>query len=540
MVPPPPSRRDPRGVPLETVVSELVPGGPVRLVGDDSVFVRDVQQDSRRVGPGDLYVARAGSRDEKARAAFLADAIGRGASAILREEEDGELDLKIPQIVVSRAYVRAALGIAASAVHAHPSYVVEVLGITGTNGKTTTSWLLGAALDVLAARRGDGPDCAVIGTVGARLGDERRPTAHTTPEGDELSRLLDWARGQGADHAAIEVSSHALDQGRLAGTRIRAAAFTNLTQDHLDYHGTMERYFQAKRRLFVELHPGVSVVSIDDDHGERLAREVTTPLIKVGRAASADVRVLSASVDARGTKAELSTPDGPLTLVSPLVGEHNLQNLTVALGVLVGLGVRADHAASALGEARAVPGRLEAASDESRDDITVLVDYAHTPDALIRVLGALRPLTKSTGGRLLCLFGCGGDRDAKKRAPMGEAVARGADVGLLTSDNPRTEDPRKILEDVREGLHGVRELTAAELSAGVLGFHVEIDRAAAIERLINAAKPGDVVLLAGKGHEDYQLIGTEKRPFDDVAEARRALTQRVHLRDRRDSEEQRS
>jgi UDP-N-acetylmuramoyl-L-alanyl-D-glutamate--2,6-diaminopimelate ligase len=493
------------------------------VTGDGEVRVREVQQDSRKVGPGDLFVARTGSGDRATVAGFVNDAIARGATAVLREAEHAGVALAVPSIEVPAAGIRSALGVAASAVHAHPSYVVEVLGVTGTNGKTTTTWLLGGALDRLAAAEGRGADCLVVGTVGARLGEERRPTAHTTPEGDELARLLAWGRDHGARHAAIEVSSHALDQGRLGGTRVRAGAFTNLTQDHLDYHGTMERYFEAKRRLFDELHPGVSVVSIDDPFGARLAAEVTTPLLRVGRAAAADVRIMRAELAVSGIRAQIVTPGGEVELCSRLLGEHNLANLVLALGVLCGLGFAPDAAARALGEAGAVRGRLELASSPEDDDVTVLVDYAHTPDALARVLATVRAIARR---RVLCVFGCGGDRDRAKRAPMGHAAAEGSDVAIVTSDNPRTEDPAAIVASILEGMSGPPRLSEGALASASRGVHVEVDRATAIARAIAAAQPGDIVLVAGKGHEDYQIIGKEKRPFDDVAESRKGLAAR--------------
>ena len=525
---PPRSERVPT---LETVVAELRGASiDARITGNSSVRAGDVQQDSRRVSPGDLFVARAGSTTDAASLdRFVRDAIERGAVAVLRAADaSSQPPLPVPSIEVPAEQLRAALGLAASAVHGHPSYVVEVLGVTGTNGKTTTTWLLADALDRLADPQEIEPDCVVIGTVGARLGGHRRPTTHTTPEGDELARLLGWARDRGATHAALEVSSHALDQGRLAGTRVRAAAFTNLTQDHLDYHATMERYFEAKARLFHELHPGVGVVWVDDDYGMRLADGLKIPSIRVGTAPGADVRIVAQRHDATGMEATLAmSSGGEVSLRSRLIGAHNLANLSIALGVLIGLGVPAAAAADALGAARPVPGRLELASDPGVDDVTVLVDYAHTPDALTRVLAALRPLTK---GRIFCVFGCGGDRDKAKRAPMGQAVVDGADLAIVTSDNPRTEAPEAIVAAVLDGTGGAPRLDADALPAAVRGVHVEVDRRAAIAVAIRAARPGDVVLVAGKGHEDYQIVGTEKRPFDDVAECRSSLKSRRSAR----------
>jgi UDP-N-acetylmuramoyl-L-alanyl-D-glutamate--2,6-diaminopimelate ligase len=501
----PPTSQSP-GARLATIALEL--GGAregVSVRGNDETRVQDVQQDSRRVSPGDLYVARLGAGDpHEARARmeqYTEQAIAHGAVAVLRAA--GSSRLRVPSIEVPASRLRAAIGIAASAVHHHPSYVVEVVGITGTNGKTTCTTLVADALDHLAQR----PACALVGTVGVRLGPELRPATHTTPEGDELARVLAWGRGRGASHAALEASSHALDQGRLAGTRIRVAGFTNLTQDHLDYHRTIEEYGAAKRRLFGELHPGDSVINIDDAFGETLAAEITGTVMRVSaRGSDAEICVRSSTISASGIVASIDTPRGRCELKSPLLGAHNLDNLALSLGILVALEIDPQRAADALGTSRGARGRLELVSAPGQP--VVLVDYAHTPDALSRVLSSLRPLTR---GRLICVFGCGGDRDPTKRAPMGRAVALGADLAYVTSDNPRTENPRAIINAILEGMPDSTRRFVQE------------DRAIAIAHAIAAAHSDDVVLIAGKGHEDYQIVGTEKRPFDDVAEARRAL-----------------
>jgi UDP-N-acetylmuramoyl-L-alanyl-D-glutamate--2,6-diaminopimelate ligase len=508
---------------LETLAREL---GDARIDGDPSVVVSDVQQDSRRLAPGQLFVARLGGGDPIAANARLAqftrDAIAHGAAAILHEG-DAPDGLALPTLRVPRGRLRAALGIAGSTVHGHPSFSVEVLAITGTNGKTTTTHLLADALDALAGA----PSCGVIGTVGARLGERRWTTTHTTPEGDELARLLAAMRANGAKEAAIEASSHALHQERLAGTRVRAAGFTNLTQDHLDYHGTMEGYFEAKASLFFDLHPGASIVCVDDEWGRRLADGLGSNVLRVaargGASAAADLRVPSVRYSASGIEAEIESPHGRTRLTSALLGAHNLENLLVALGILIALDVPLDRAAAALGSARPSAGRLELASDPAIDDVTVLVDYAHTPDALARVLATLRPLT---AGRLVCVFGCGGDRDAKKRAPMGEAVASGADVGVVTSDNPRSERPESIVDAILRGMEASARVSPEAFAAGGRGVLVEVDRAAAIALSIAGAQAGDVVLIAGKGHEDYQIVGDERRAFDDRNEAMAALAVR--------------
>ena len=514
----PPTSQKP-GARLSTLALEL--GGPregVAMRGDSETRVQDVQQDSRRVTPGDLFVARMGQQEgREARARMeknVEQAIAQGAVAVMRAAGSGP-PLPLPTLEVAPARLRAAIGVAASAVHHHPSFVVEVLAVTGTNGKTTCTTLLADALDALAGR----PACALVGTVAVRLGAQVRPSTHTTPEGDELARILAWARGQGASHVALEASSHALEQRRLAGTRVRVAGFTNLTQDHLDYHHTLEAYGAAKKLLFTELHPGDAVIHVDDPFGADVARELAGRVLRVStRGNAAEVRVTRSTADARGLVASLDTPLGPCELRSPMLGAHNLENLAVALGMLVALEIDPQRAADALGRSRGARGRLELASDPAAGEPVVLIDYAHTPDALARVLATLRPLAR---GRLICVFGCGGDRDPSKRAPMGRAVADAADLAIVTSDNPRTEDPRAIVDAVLEGLAGVPD--ADDLAQARGARLVELDRAVAIEKAIACAAADDVVLIAGKGHEDYQIVGVEKRPFDDVAEAKRAL-----------------
>jgi UDP-N-acetylmuramoyl-L-alanyl-D-glutamate--2,6-diaminopimelate ligase len=505
------------GATLATLALEL--GGEragVAVRGDPETRILDVHQDSRRVTPGALFVSRTGHGDRRAakekQARYLAQALAHGATAILRaaREPVDPAAAALPAIEVPESMLRAAIGIVASAVHHHPSFSTEVLAITGTNGKTTTVSLLADALDRLAGR----PACACVGTISVRLGDETLPARYTTPEGDDLARILAWARGRGASHAALEASSHALAQDRMSGTRVRAAGFTNLTQDHLDFHGTMEAYYAAKRRLFTDLHPGTSVVAIDDPYGARLAKEASGEVLRVSsrpssQRADAEIHVVRSKIDARGIDAVVSTPSGEVAIRSPLLGAHNLENLLVAFGILIAIEVEPARAAAALGASRGARGRLELVSEPG--DPVVLVDYAHSPDALARVLSTLRPLAR---GRLFCVFGCGGDRDPSKRAPMGAAVAAGADLAFVTSDNPRTEDPAAIIGQILEGIPAAS------------AHRVEPDRARAIDDAIAAAGPDDVVLIAGKGHEDYQIVGTEKRPFDDAAEARRALARR--------------
>jgi UDP-N-acetylmuramoyl-L-alanyl-D-glutamate--2,6-diaminopimelate ligase len=472
-----------------------------RVSGDAAVRVTGVRQDSRRVEPGDLFAARAGQRASGAD--FVRDALARGAVAVLAETGSVPLGLGVPVLEVSDA--RAAIGRAAERVYGDPSRALSLVGITGTNGKTTTSVLIEHGLAVLGARP------ARLGTLGLSFGGSEQAGAMTTPEADDVSRALARVVEQGGTHFVMEVSSHALSLARVDALHFRVAAFTNLSQDHLDFYLSMAEYGAAKARLFTELAPDSSVIGVDDDFGRDLAARAPGRVLTTGRTLDASIRPVSATVDARGVRAEIITPFGPALLDSRLIGEHNLENLLLSLGVLCALGHAPERAAQALASAPAAPGRLERC-DEDTDDVRVLVDYAHTPDALARVLAAVARITP---GEVTCVFGCGGDRDPDKRPKMGAAVARAAARAILTSDNPRSEDPAKIAEAVAVGLRG-----------GSARYEVELDRARAIERAVLEARPGDSVLLAGKGHEPYQIIGAETRAFDDRVEARRALALR--------------
>jgi len=470
--------------------------------------IRGVRHDSRAVEAGDLFVAIAGAQADGAR--FAESAVERGAVAVATERR---LDLEVPQLIVADA--RRALGALAAAVYADPTKELAVVGLTGTNGKTTTAWLIDEALRAL------GQQPALLGTVESRGPGVREPAPFTTPEGDALARFARRVVDHGASHLVMEVSSHALAMHRADAVDFAVAAFTNLTQDHLDYHGTLEAYFEAKARLFLELSPGASVINVDDAHGATLADRVPGCL-RVSREGDADVSVRTWTMDRDGMRATATVLGEEIELRSPLIGAHNLDNLLLALGVLAALGFEAEEAAAALGAAKGAPGRLERV--DGLDDVRVLVDYAHTPDALARALAALRPITP---GRLFAVFGCGGDRDQAKRPQMGQAVGRGADLAVITSDNPRTEDPFAILGAIEPGLAGEGWTRTDDLVAFARSdrglYRVEEDRRAAIREVIAAARPGDTVLIAGKGHEDYQIRGTTKIHFDDREEARAAI-----------------
>jgi UDP-N-acetylmuramoyl-L-alanyl-D-glutamate--2,6-diaminopimelate ligase len=500
----------PRGASLRTLALE-VPGSWV--AGDDSVFVTDVRHDSRAVEPGDLFVARRGARSDGH--AYAADAVARGALAVLAA---APLDVPVPTLVAPD--VDRAMAWASSGVWAHPTWSLDVVGITGTNGKTTTAWLLEHALNALGA------PCGLLGTVLSRFRGLTWDAAHTTPEADELTRRLAAMRDRGATHAVMEASSHALALGRVEAVRFRAAVFTNLTHDHLDFHRTVEAYVAAKRRLFVDLAPGGAVLNADDPVGRAFAAEVADAWTYSARGDAATLRVVAGGATPSGIDAVVHTPEGEVALRSSLLGAHNTENLLAALGTLGVLGFPLARGAEALAAAMGAPGRLESVRVPGAG-FDVLVDYAHTPDALERVLATLRLTTR---GRLVCVFGCGGDRDRAKRPRMAEAVARGADVAVLTSDNPRSEDPQAILDDAVPGLRagGMR---AHEGDAPAAGSYLTIvDRRAAIAAAVALAEAGDVVLIAGKGHETYQEVRGVRAPFDDRHEARMAMLARVSAR----------
>ncbi|MEP7052552.1 MAG: UDP-N-acetylmuramoyl-L-alanyl-D-glutamate--2,6-diaminopimelate ligase [Pseudomonadota bacterium] len=495
-----PSARAGAGFPVSALLGVLAAEAP-RLLGDESVRLFGVHQDSRLVEAGDLFVARSGGKVSGA--AFAQAAVARGAAALIVERGEAVPALPVPVIEVADA--RRSLAFAAEAVYGNPSRALPIVGITGTNGKTTTCWLVERAL------AGIGANPARLGTVGFAFAGESVESALTTPQADDISRYAARVRDGLGTHFVMEVSSHALSLDRVRALHFQVAAFSNLTQDHLDFHASLAEYGETKAQLFTSYAPEASVLNVDDPFGEKLAARAQGQVLRVSKRAGADLFPKQVTLDARGIRGTFHTPSGDVALESRLVGEHNLENLLLALGVLQALGVNLRAAARALGEAPQVPGRLERC-DEPSDDILVLVDYAHTPDALERVLIATRTLTKR---RVLCVFGCGGDRDPQKRARMGAAVGRLADYAFLTNDNPRTEDPQAIAAAVEVGL---REMDGS--------YAVELDRARAIDRAVAEAKSGDVVLIAGKGHEPYQLIGAQSFAFDDRIEARRALSQR--------------
>ena len=493
--------------------------GAIAVTGDRAVVVTGVRQDSRRVEAGELFAVRGGARTSGWN--YVTDAIARGAAAVLVGPDRPEASLAVPVVVV--ADVREGIARAAHFVYGDPTRALEVVGITGTNGKTTTSMLVCRALEACGQRPG------LMGTLGYRFEDFAVEAAHTTPEADDIARVAKSMLERGASHLVMEISSHAISQKRVEGLHVRVAAFTNLTQDHLDFHGSMEAYGETKARLFFDFAPAASVVNIDDPFGGALAERIrkargTTSLVTVSSqiGAAADIAPLELELGPKATRVRARTRAGEVEVETNLIGAHNLANVLLCLGVSTALDLDVARAATALADV-VVPGRHERC-DGPADDVVVVVDYAHTPDALERVLAALDSLRAAPAdlsqGRLICIFGCGGDRDPSKREPMGRAVAKWADAAIVTTDNARSEDPAVIAGAILPGL------------AGVPNVAVELDRARAIARAIAEARPGDVLLIAGKGHETYQVVGGVSRHFDDREEARRALAARRQTAER--------
>ncbi len=475
------------------------------------VEAKGVTHDSRHAGPGWIFVGLRGLKTDGA--AFAPEAIAAGAAAIVADHgpgapgQGGIEGADIPWIVVEDA--RQALALLSAEFYGHPSRRMQVVGITGTNGKTTTSYMLNAVFEEAGIR------CGLMGTVTYRIGTREVEATRTTPEAPDVQGMLRQMVDEGCGACVMEVSSHALALRRVDGTQFAAGVFTNLTRDHLDFHSDMENYFAAKRRLFEMLPAGApAVVNLDDPRGPALADAVNTPVTyAINRAADVSPGPLSFSLG--GLTFDARTPQGVIHVRSRLVGRPNVYNILAATATATALGVPLDAIERGLDRLGGVPGRFEVASGAD-DDITVIVDYAHTDDALRNLLETARPLAER---RLITVFGCGGDRDRSKRPLMGMVVARLSDVVVITSDNPRSEDPVRVIEDAKRGAQ-------PEVRSGAPELLTVVDRREAIREAVRRARPGDVVLVAGKGHEKYQEIGGRVMPFDDVAVAREALVAR--------------
>jgi len=493
-------------------------------VNIDSIHYR-----AQEVRPDGLFVAIEGQTADGHD--FIGQALEQGAVAIVVQKEPAQSFLSeniaattIPKpIIIQVANTRQALADLAACFFNNPSEHMVLIGITGTNGKTTVAYLIESIL----LKAGFNP--GVIGTINYRYAGRSFPNPMTTPESLDLQRILSDMLQAGITHVAMEASSHAMDLYRIKGCRFDVAVFTNLSQDHLDFHGDMQSYWSSKKRLFTEylIHGSqkenaVAVINCDDPRGEELVKILSVKVIKTGSTPTCDIQAETSRSELVGTNGRISTPRGSFDFKTPLVGTHNVENILSASGAAAALNLEPDTIKAGIEALTAIPGRLE--SIENSNGRFVYVDYAHTPDALENAISALKAIAPA---RIICVFGCGGDRDKEKRPLMGEIVARLCELAVVTSDNPRSEDPLAIIDQI---LPGIRQAQAYRYSAEDLktGFDkkcytVEPDRRQAIELAIRASRPNDAVLIAGKGHEAYQIIGKKKIDFDDRQEARRAL-----------------
>ena len=475
--------------------------------GSLEVSVSAVTDDSRHVRPGTVFVAVKGEREDGH--GYLGRAVEAGAVALIVQDGSRLPAATIPAVAIRNT--RQALGALASRVLGDPSGRLRMIGVTGTNGKTTTTYLAKAVLEAAGKRTG------LIGTVSYHIGSERIEASHTTPGAVDLQHLLNRMERAGLDSVVMEVSSHALAMDRTSGCEYDTAVFTNLTQDHLDYHHSMEEYFQAKLRLFTGLRgqlksrPKRAVLNADDPWTARIREACAAPVWTYSLRTPSDIKANDVRLSIEGTTFTADTPLGRLSLRSRLVGEHNVYNMLAAIGIGISESVPMDAIREGLASVGNVPGRFERV--DAGQDFTVIVDYAHTEDALNRLLAAAEALKT---GRIITVFGCGGDRDRGKRPKMGQVATERSDVVILTSDNPRTEDPLAILAEVEAGVRTV-------LKTRSIPYETIPDRRIAIETAIRMAKPRDMVLIAGKGHEDYQIIGKTKHHFDDREVAREAI-----------------
>ncbi|GMA49173.1 UDP-N-acetylmuramoyl-L-alanyl-D-glutamate--2,6-diaminopimelate ligase [Alicyclobacillus contaminans] len=489
---------------LRQLIAPLIQYRLVAPPGFGDVEILSVTADSRRVTPGALFIAIRGNTVDGHR--FISECVTRGAAAVLVESPVESLP--IPQVVVPST--RFASAVVASVFHGHPSQRLQMIGVTGTNGKTTVTHLIEAILQAAGRKVG------LYGTVGMRVDGRTEDVVNTTPEAVDLQHILHRMVRAGCQYGVMEVSSHALELHRVAGTRFHIGVFTNLTQDHLDFHGTMERYLEAKGKLFSRLgneygddvrRSAYAVLNADDAAYDYLRRQTVVEVISYGLNERADVRAERVQVTADGVSFDVRTFAGDATVRLQMTGRFNVYNALAALSVALIEGIPLQDAVDALAAVPGIPGRLEKV-DEGQP-FTVLVDYSHTPDSLENALTTVREFAT---GRVLTVVGCGGDRDRGKRPLMANIAVQHSDLVVLTSDNPRTEDPEAILDDMEAGVAGQSQR-----------YRRITDRAAAIDEAVRLAEPGDVVLIAGKGHETYQIVGTVKHHFDDRETARKAI-----------------
>lgn len=495
------------------------------LDGDPSVEISGLSHDSRKIRPGWLFVAMAGENSDGHD--FIAQAIHAGASAVIAEKQRAERFEPVPWIRVPDS--RSALGPVAALLNGRPTTKMVLVGITGTNGKTTLTFLMEAMVKAAGGKPG------VIGTISYRWGNGELDAIHTTPEASDLQFLFKEMVEAGVTHTFIEVSSHGLHRGRLLGCEFDVGVFTNLTQDHLDYHGNLEDYYLAKQTLFTKLLPASSkkdataVVNLDDPYGRRLVLETgSLPVMGYGLAPDCEIHPTAVTVTAKGISATVSTPSGQMAITSRLTGSFNLMNILAAIAVAEKLGIPSDAVQKGIEAVDVIPGRLERVLSESG---TIFVDYAHTPHALKNVLEALKIIRTD---RIITVMGCGGDRDKIKRPLMGMEAAAGSDFVIVTSDNPRSEDPFDIIKQVEEGVRSYGFTRCSEVLNGQplksRCYKVIPDRRDAITWAVKHLKSEDILLVAGKGHETYQEIKGVRYPFDDREVLREELKRRSALR----------
>jgi len=491
---------------LPVPIQQIADRTQAKLTGDSTTDITDVTHDSRKAAVGSLFAAVRGQLFDAHK--FVHQVMSQGAAGVISESPRPE---NFVGSWLQVENIRRAMAVAAAEVQHHPSRELQLVGITGTNGKTTTAYLV-ASIPEQA-----GEPVAMTGTVEYRLGKERMKADRTTPEAPDMQRMLRQAVGIGCRTAVMECSSQAMDFHRCDELEYAVAVFSNLTRDHLDYHKTMENYWYAKQRLFdgrLGTRPKTSVINVDDPYGIELAAKLAEDGLQVvsyAVNAEADVTARDPEFSLNGMAFKLSTPAGERDFHSPLVGPPHIYNTLAAVASGLALGYSLDTVTSALEKCTGAPGRFERVSHAG--DFSVVVDYAHSDDALLNVLKTARQVVR---GKIITVFGCGGDRDRSKRAPMGEAAGSLSDVVILTSDNPRTEDPEQILSDAEEGIQKTGK-----------PYRKIADRTEAINQAIAEARSGDLVLIAGKGHEDYQIIGRETFHFDDKEVAREALAQRA-------------
>lgn len=483
----------------------------IASTGQLDVDARDVTHDSRACEPGSVFAAIRGEKTDAHK--FIPQAIERGAIAVISELVSP--NESVPAWIQVEN-VRAALARSAAAVHGHPSERLKLVGVTGTNGKTTTAHLIDS---IIRASQGTS---AIFGTISHRVANESAVALNTTPESADIQRMLGQAAAAGCKCAVMEVSSHAIELHRADALKFAVAVFTNLTRDHLDFHRTMENYFAAKEKLFsgaLGSQPGASVINVDDEYGRRLFKTAKGDRISYGFGNRTDVGTDDFKLSAQGLAFTASTPKGSIDIVSALVGRFHVYNILAAVAAGLALEASLEDIARGVAECRTVSGRFEQVTLNGSGvaaPFAVFVDYAHTDDALKNVLHTAREVAGS--GRVITVFGCGGDRDRTKRAPMGEIAGSLSDVAIVTSDNPRSEDPEAIIADIEAGL------------SKTVRPHVKLtDRREAIFRAIDDAREGDVVLIAGKGHETYQILGERRIHFDDHEVAREAIRKRLGI-----------